>query len=63
MQVDDTAQGRSEVLSCRCTRLEAHLIRTLAAKEDATLSDFLRTAALAGVGELGRELASVLARE
>ena len=56
MQVDDGVHGRSEVVSCRCTPLQAQLIRTLAAKDEQTVSDYLRAAALAGVAELAREL-------
>ena len=46
MQVDQDRQGRSQVVSCRCTPLEAHLIRALAAKEKSTVSDLLRAIAL-----------------
>ena len=46
MQVDKEGQGRSQVVSCRCTPLEAHLIRALAAKEKSTVSDLLRALAL-----------------
>ncbi len=46
MQVDENRLGRSQVISCRCTLLEAHLIRALAAKEESTVSDLLRAIAL-----------------
>ena len=59
MQVDTEAQSRSEVVSCRCSLLEVQLIRAMAVREEKTVSDYLRGAALADVEQLGRELVGV----
>jgi len=56
MQPPPKAEQRPHVLSCRCNQLEAQLIRTLAARDNVTVSDYIRTAALAGVEQFAREL-------
>ena len=52
MQEGTRRQPRSEFIACRCTPLEAELIRALAAQKSRNVSEYLRRVALELAGEV-----------